>query len=167
MKVKAIAAMDKNRVIGLNNSLPWEDVPEDLKHFSRLTKGHTVLMGRKTFDSLPEQFKPLPKRKNIVVTRSPGEQTQVEAVTYIQEPNTFINDCKSGAIPLQSDTLWVIGGAKIYELTLPLWDELHLTLIKGEYMGDTYFPQFEEEFELASEEELEPCIFRHYVRKSR
>lgn len=165
MKIKAIAAMDEKRVIGNENALPW-DVPEDMRHFVRMTKGHSVLMGRKTFESTPLNAKPLPNRLNIIVTRTPESyESTTDSLIYISDPLEFIKKCKTGDITLPSDSLWVIGGANIYEQTLPLWDEAHITLIKGRHKGDAFFPSFEEGFELVSEEEIEPCFFRHYRRR--
>ena len=164
MKIKAIAAMDEGRVIGIKNSLPW-DIPEDMRYFVRLTKGHSVLMGRKTFESTPLNSKPLPKRLNIVVTRSPEKYQERESLHFISDPIEFLEKCKSGEISLPSDELWVIGGSHLYEQTMPLWDEAHITLIKGRHEGDAYFPPFEDTFELVSKEEIEPCIFRHFKKK--
>lgn len=164
MQVKAIAAMDEGRVIGNQNALPW-DIPEDMRHFVRMTKGHTVMMGRKTFESTPLNAKPLPKRLNIVVTRSPASYQEQESLRFIADPFAFIKKCKSGEIRLPSEELWVIGGANLYEQTIPLWDEAHITLVKGHHKGDAYFPAFEEGFELVSQEEIEPCIFQSFKKK--
>ncbi|MCB0330416.1 MAG: dihydrofolate reductase [Bdellovibrionales bacterium] len=164
MQIKAIAAMTADRVIGKDNALPW-NVPEDMKHFVKLTKGHSVLMGRKTFQSAPMNSRPLPKRKNIVVTRDPGGQPEIESVEYTTDPRRYIEECKAGARELPSDTLWIIGGQNLYEQTMDLLDELHITIIKLDVIGDAYFPPFEEQFELVSQEEIDPCIFQHYIRK--
>ena len=122
-----IVAADKNGLIGKNGKLPWH-FPEDLQWFKETTGKSPVVMGRKTFDSLPKRFKPLPNRENIVVTRNvPIEQQPslkyVTNINQIEHPKVFF-----------------IGGAEIYKLALPLIDHIYLTRIPGEYEGDTYFP---------------------------
>lgn len=165
VKVKAIAAMDEERAIGRSNSLPW-DVPEDMKHFVTLTKGHTVLMGRKTFESAPMNSRPLKGRLNIVVSRtSISPNPDNPDLKFINDPIEFIKRCKSGQELLKTDTLWIIGGAEIYRLTMPLWDEVHLTLISGTHQGDAFFPEFEKDFNLNTSNKTESCTFQHYIRR--
>lgn len=164
VRVAAIAAMAENRVIGQNNALPW-NIPEDMKHFVQLTKGHTVLMGRKTFFSAPMNGRPLPKRLNVIVTRSPEEYPAQDGVRFISDPLAFIQAIKCGEETLPSDLLWVIGGEQIYRTTMPLWDEVELTRIPRPYDGDTYFPEFEVDFNLVSNEDIGPCQFLTYRRK--
>ena len=155
-----IAAMARKRVIGRENAMPWH-LPEDLKHFKRLTLGHPVVMGRKTYESIG---RPLPGRENIVITRSaslalPG----VRVVTSLNE-----------ALELtQGKPAFVIGGAEIYRLALPLADCLHLTEIDIDVDGDTFFPEFDRsEWEQAAREEspagAEPSYaFVTYLRRNR
>ncbi len=161
--IKAIAAMDKNRAIGYKNALPW-NVPEDMKYFVKNTKGHTVLMGRKTFESAPMNSKPLPQRKNLIVTRDTTPYTNSENVEYLSKPIEYIKDARSGKRAIQGEILWIIGGAEIYQLTAPQWDEVYLTHIKGEFEGDTFFPKFESAFALIAEQDIGPCRFLHYKR---
>jgi dihydrofolate reductase len=133
--ISLIAAFAKNGVIGKGNQMPWH-VPGDLKRFRELTRGHPVIMGRKTFESIG---KPLPQRRNIVVTRNqgfsaPGTETASslqEAISRAQGPG--------------SEEIFIIGGAEIYRLALEsgLADRLYLTQIEREYEGDAFFPKWE------------------------
>lgn len=122
-----VVATDANRGIGIDNKLPWR-LPEDMAHFKRTTMGHPVIMGRKTFDSIG---KPLPNRRNLVITRNPGwKHESVEAVTSI-----------SAAIKLVGDTpACIIGGAQIYAETLPFANRLIITEIDKTFDCDTFFP---------------------------
>lgn len=165
MKICAIAAMDQAGVIGLNGALPWR-ISSDLKRFSELTTGHTVLMGRKTWDSLPIEFRPLPNRHNIVLTRQIGfDAPQVEVWGDLQKCLSFY---KSSEVPddfrLKTDILWIIGGAQIYKATMPYWHELYLTVVRGTYLGDAYFPDIDPSFHLTTEEEFSEGVFRSFKR---
>ena len=159
--VCAIAAMDESRVIGHKGKLPWH-IPEDLKHFSDLTKGHAVLMGRKTWESLPERYRPLPQRKNIVISRT---VTNLSGAEVWESPEKCIQFFRSGKAELPGGKIWIIGGAEIYRLTASLWDEVYLTLVKGCREGDAFFPPFEEAFSKAAEEDHGAFSFQHYVRR--
>jgi dihydrofolate reductase len=136
LTVSLIAAMANGRVIGKDGGLPWS-VPEDMKFFMRTTSGHSVVMGRKTFESM--NSKPLPKRRNIVVTRR-GDYvaTGAEVVTDI-----------AAAIDLAKTSdpdPFVIGGAEIYRLALPLAQRVYLTTIDETIEGDTFFPELSAEW---------------------
>jgi dihydrofolate reductase len=132
MKVSIIAAMTDERVIGLNGKLPWH-IPEDLKRFKKITMGHPVIMGRKTFDSVG---KPLPGRLNIVVSRNPEFSAPgIETATNIEEA---LEKAETTGDP----EIFILGGAEIYKLALPKTDRLYLTLIHSSFPGDTYFPVF-------------------------
>ena len=122
-----VVATDANRGIGIDNKLPWR-LPEDMAHFKRTTMGHPVIMGRKTFDSIG---KPLPNRRNIIITRNPGWKHEgVEAVTSI-----------STAIELVGDTpACIIGGAQIYAETLHFANRLIITEIDKTFDCDAFFP---------------------------
>ena len=125
-----IAAIARNGVIGIDNRLPWH-LPADLRHFKELTTGHTVIMGRKTWESLPGKFRPLPGRRNIVVTRNAAFRAE-GAVVAASLP---------AAMALaESGVAFVIGGAELYAAALPLADRLDLTEIDADYAGDTHFP---------------------------
>ena len=163
LKIIAIVAMDENRVIGINGSIPWR-IPEDMKRFSKLTTGHTVLMGRKTYQSLPDKFRPLPNRLNVVATSDPSKLTG-EEVMVCGSPAEFLEKCLAGEVELPTETLWVIGGTQIYDLTLPFWNELYLTRVHSTHDGDAFFPEFENDFSLVEEEKHEGFTFEQYIRK--
>lgn len=128
-----IAACGKGRVIGINNRLPWH-LPEDLKHFRETTRGKPVIMGRKTWESLPDAFRPLPGRANIVVSRNAG---------YTAVGGTVADSLQAAlAAAGEADTAFVIGGAELYRQALPLADRLILTEIDQDYPGDAFFPEF-------------------------
>lgn len=137
--VSLVAAVARNGVIGHGNDLVWR-LPEDQRHFRTLTMGHPVLMGRNTWDSLPARFRPLPGRRNLVLTRQPG-WTAPGAET--------VHDLHATLEALQGNArVFVIGGAQVYALALPLADELVLTEIDRDYPGDTHFPDWpREQFE--------------------
>ena len=164
-KVIAIVAMDEGRVIGKNNSLPWH-IPEDLKRFSALTRGHTVLMGRNTYDSLPDRFKPLPSRNNVVVSTRKHAEDFPKEVELVRSATHYIEQWKANPANQAEDKLWIIGGASIYEGTKPFWDEVYLTLVKGRYDGDVYMSAFEEDFTLVEEETYPEFKFLRYERKN-
>jgi dihydrofolate reductase len=129
--ISLIAAMAENRVIGANNALPWH-LPDDLRHFKQLTRGHAVIMGRRNYQSIG---RPLPERRNIVVTNqrdftAPGCQV----VHSIEEAFRAAAD---------DHELFVIGGAEIYRQCLPMAQRLYLTLVHASIPGDTFFPEFD------------------------
>ncbi len=138
-----IAAIDEERGIGKDNRLMWQ-IPEDMKRFRELTLGQVVIMGRKTFDSLPARFKPLPKRHNIILTRD---------LTWIY-PEVTIAHTLAQAIKLayssvQAERIAVVGGGQVYQEALSLVDRLYLTLVEGRFGADTFFPEYEDRFRLA------------------
>jgi dihydrofolate reductase len=130
--LSVIAAMARNRVIGIRNTLPWR-LPEDLKHFKALTLGHHIVMGRKTYESIG---KPLPGRTTVIVTRDPGYQVEgCVTATSIEAAITACGD----------DTeIFFVGGAELYAQVLPRADRLYLTEIQADYEGDAWFPEFEQ-----------------------
>ncbi len=153
----AIAAMASNRVIGREGKLPWH-LPEDLKFFKKTTLGHPVLMGRKTFDSIVAQLgKPLPGRRNIVLSRTMAPQ---DGVTVIRDVSEL------ASLPELTSPVFLIGGAQLYETLLPHCNELLLTYVEAPHEGDAFFPPFEDLFEfkevLGSGDGFE---FRSYRRK--
>ncbi len=148
MKLALIAAVARNGVVGIDGHLPWH-LPEDLQHFKRTTLGGTVIMGRKTWDSLPARFKPLPGRRNLVLTRQPGWQapgadvfnTLHDALAQLErdaaaEPTSAQGSEPAAALP----RVFVIGGAALYAQAMPHADELHLTEIDRDFDGDVRFP---------------------------
>ncbi len=165
-KVIAIAAMDEARVIGVDGKLPWH-LPEDMRHFSSLTSKHTVVMGRKTYQSLPEKYRPLPNRLNVVVTRTPERIAQElpQEVVLSDKPEQYLADAKSGKLEIRGEIIWLIGGEELYRLLLPRCDEIELTRIDGTHEGDAFFPEFENEFELVREEKHSGFCFQRWQRQ--
>ncbi|MFD1849485.1 dihydrofolate reductase [Oceanobacillus bengalensis] len=133
--ISLLVAMDRNRVIGLKNDLPWY-LPRDLKFFKEKTTGHTIIMGRKTFDSIG---KALPNRKNIVITRN--KKDFPDGVEVINDIEAVIERNKMNP----DEELFVIGGATIFEQIIDVSDRMYITWIDEEFAGDTYFPSFREE----------------------
>lgn len=130
-RLNLIVAMARNRTIGRNNQLPWQ-LPEDLQFFKRTTLGHPIIMGRNTYESIG---RPLPGRRNIVVSRQPQYQANgCEVVSSLPDALALCQD---------QDNLFVIGGSQLYALALPLADRLYITEIKQDIQGDAYFPAFE------------------------
>lgn len=130
--ISFIWAMDENRVIGKNNQLPWR-LPEDLKFFKKVTMGHPIAMGRKTFESIG---RPLPGRENIVITRNPG--FVCEQCTIFHSDADFAEYAKN-----IQDEIFVIGGAEIFRSLFHLADRLYVTQIYHQFEGDTFFPSFD------------------------
>ena len=137
MKLAIIVAQAENRVIGINNNLPWH-LPEDLRYFKQVTMGKPIIMGRKTFESIG---RPLPGRTNIVITRDGSYQPEnvkvvnsLEAARELAESICTIDGC---------DEAMIIGGAQIYEQALPMADRLYLTQVHAEVNGDAWFPVFQ------------------------
>ena len=136
MIISLIAALSKNRVIGKNNDLPWH-LPDDMKYFMQTTKGHHVIMGRKNYDSIPEKFRPLPHRTNIVVTH----QKDFKAAGCI-----IVHSVEEGIVLAKKNNeqeAFIIGGAEIYKIGIPFSQRLYLTEIDAIIEGDTFFPEFE------------------------
>ena len=136
--ISAISA--KNRGIGKNNKLLW-DLPGDLRHFRAVTKGHPVIMGQRTWESLPEQFRPLPHRANIVLVHE-GEYEAKGAVVVRTLEEAFT---RAKAAP-GGEEVFVVGGGQAYASALPFADRLYLTLIDDEKDADVFFPEYEKEF---------------------
>jgi dihydrofolate reductase len=140
--ISLIAALSAfNRGIGNNGALLWS-LPEDLKHFQRLTRNHPVVMGRKTFDSIVGYIgSPLPNRTNIVITRRPAH------ISYSGVYATAsLSDALEYACTLETDEVFVAGGAHVYEQALPYADRLYLTLVADTPQADTFFPAYEDTF---------------------
>ena len=131
MPLHLIYARAANGVIGNNNTLPWH-LPEDMAHFKQLTQGCAVIMGRKTWDSLPPRFRPLPGRTNIVVTRQ--SDWQAEGARRATSLADAVAQCAA------EQTAWVIGGAQIYAQALPLADCVEVTEIEQDFDGDAVAP---------------------------
>lgn len=176
-EIAAIVAMDSHRIIGVNGTLPWH-LPADLKRFAALTVGHTVMMGSNTWRSLPDRYRPLPRRNNVVITRSPellAPGAVPEGVMVAQDPIQFAQSWLAGEggrapelggeSPKVMEILWVIGGAKLYSTMMPLCSRVELTIVDGAFAGDTYLDPFEDSFTVESEQESDGCRFLSYRRK--
>jgi dihydrofolate reductase len=136
VRVSLVAAVARGGVIGRGGGLPWR-IPEDLERFRSLTMGHPVVMGRRTWDSLPERFRPLPGRRNVVVTRNPEWHGEgAERAGSLDEALRLVNG---------AERVFVIGGGQLYAEALPRADELLLTEIEADVEGDTWFPGWERE----------------------
>lgn len=134
-KISLIVAMSENRVIGVNNSLPWS-IPEDLKRFKLITLNHPILMGRKTFESIGRT---LPKRTNIVITRDRSYRVEGGAVCFSLEEALEWARRSPG-----SEEIFIIGGAEIFRQAMPLAHKIYLTEVQWPFEGDTFFPDFPE-----------------------
>ena len=130
--ISLIAAVAQNRAIGQNNQLLWH-LPEDMRHFRETTRGKAVVMGRKTWESLPAAFRPLPGRRNIVLTRDSGYVAPGAEICYsLDEARARAGD---------DDETFIIGGAELYRQALPLAQRLYLTEIAEIREGDAFFPE--------------------------
>ena len=139
MKIAMIVAMDESGFIGKDGSLPWR-MSSDLKRFKELTSGggfNAVVMGRKTWDSLPDQYRPLPERTNIVMSRDSGLQIDGAEVALYDGRAVEIGYSEG------CDELWVIGGAEIYELMIQRCEEIHVTTVHTSVEGDARFPDWD------------------------
>ncbi len=153
-----VAISGKERVMGKNGSIPWH-APEDMAFFKEKTEGTTVIMGRKTWESLPNKYRPLPNRVNIVLTSN----------TDFNAPKALVAHSKEEAIGLAeketSENVFIIGGSKIYEMFLPETQKLYVSLIKENFEGDTYFPEYTKDFILKKEMSSEKVVFQEFLRK--
>ena len=144
MTVSIIVAIGENHAIGKNNQLLWH-MPNDLKHFKDTTSGRTIIMGRKTFDSVG---KPLPRRRNIVVTRQDITIPGCEVVKSIEDGLAL---CKG------EDEVFIGGGAEIYKLAMHLTNRIYLTIIHKSFDADTFFPEIDKtEWKEVKREDFEP-----------
>ena len=161
-RLHLIYARAANGVIGCNGTLPWH-LPEDLAHFKRTTLGCPVIMGRKTWNSLPTKFRPLPGRTNIVVTRDPS--WQADGALRADSLEQAQTQCAS------TSDVWVIGGAQIYAQTLPLATSVVVTEIQRDFEGDAYAPELGPDWqETAREAHVAasglPFAFVSYIRQA-
>jgi dihydrofolate reductase len=147
MKTSLIVAMSENRVIGRDNGLPWH-IPEDLRFFKTVTMGKPIIMGRKTFESIG---RPLPGRRNIVVSRDPGYSAK--GVDVRRSLDDAIALAAGSARETGQDEIFVIGGGTIFEAALPIADRIYLTRIHARIEGDVFFP------------EIDPLIWKEVWRK--
>ena len=132
MTLSIIVAVANGSVIGKDNSLIWH-LSDDLKHFKRITEGHTVIMGRKTYMSLP--FRPLKNRRNIVISTSLADIDGAEVAHSVEEAVAL---CRT------EDEVFIIGGASVYEQTIGIADKIYLTRVLKDFKGDTFFPEIQD-----------------------
>ena len=130
MSLTIIVAVSENNLIGIGGKIPWK-IKEDMERFKQLTLNHTVIMGRKTYESLPQKFRPLPGRKNIVLSNTLKQENGIYIARNIEEALELTDN---------QDT-YVVGGEKIYKLFLPLVDRIELTRIHQYLKGDAFFPK--------------------------
>ncbi|MEO6847538.1 MAG: dihydrofolate reductase [Chthoniobacterales bacterium] len=150
--MKAIAAMATNRVIGKDGGIPWH-ISEDFRWFKKTTLGHWIVMGRKTYESLG---KPLPNRRNIVLSRSANPIAGVEVITDLAQLEK----------PPEATQIFLIGGAEIYRQFINQCDEVLLSVVFREVEGDAFFPPFEDNFDLSEVVLTHPEFeVRRYIRK--
>ena len=166
-----VVACSENRVIGTQGGLPW-DIPEDMKFFRDTTKGHVMIMGRKTFDSF--NGRALPNRYHIVVTRDPSKQkfesTEKSPVVFVASLKEA-TELASTLTSTWGDEVFIIGGGEIYKQAFEqnLTDKIYLTLIHREFAGDTLYPEIDEKvFTLTERRDVEspiPFSFLTYLKK--
>ena len=160
MDLTIIVAVSENNVIGINNKLPW-NIKEDKERFKDLTEDHPVIMGRKTYESIPPKFRPLPQRKNIILSSTLASGEGIYIARNIEEALGLTDDNDS----------YVIGGKKVYESFLPRVSKIELTKIHKHFDGDTFFPEVDwKDWNLIYEEKNLsgsglPYSFLTYIRK--
>ncbi len=158
MQIILIAAMAKNHTIGYQNTIPWK-IKGEQKIFKEYTLGHTVIMGRKTYESIG---KPLPERKNIIIT-SQKSYKAANSIILASDINFAIKSCEN------DDKVFIIGGENIYRQTIAMADYIYLTIINRDIKGDRFFPVIGKEFTLVSSENIqleEEVTFNIYKRNS-
>jgi dihydrofolate reductase len=150
MIISAVVAIAENNAIGKNNQLLWH-LPNDLKHFKQITSGHTVIMGRKTYDSVG---RPLPNRRNIVVTRQQIEIPGCEVVNSVDEAIAL---CEG------EEEVFIVGGAEIYKLAMPKTNKIYLTIVHQAFEADAYFPPIDDREWLPIEREDHGTDEKHSI----
>jgi dihydrofolate reductase len=147
-KIIALAAIGKDRGLGIGNDVVYK-IPADFKRMHEVTAGHPLIMGRKTWDSIPANHRPLPGRANIVITRQSGFAPAGAIVVHSLE------DALAKAHELDTEKIFIFGGGEIYKAALPYTDELDLTIVDASLPADTFFPDYSEFKKLVSEEKHE------------
>ncbi|KLL03494.1 MAG: dihydrofolate reductase [Mycoplasmataceae bacterium CE_OT135] len=161
--INLIWAMDQDYIIGKDNSLPWK-IKEEMQYFTQTTQGHTILMGRKTFESIG---KPLGKRRNIVLTKNQKWAKK----TKLKYPQLVIENNLASIIQQftnQPEQLFIIGGREIFHQTYPFADQLYISVIKERYLGNIkldFFPDLIKDFQLREQKEFSQFIIKIYHRK--
>jgi dihydrofolate reductase len=163
--INAIFAVDEAGGLGLKNGLPWPFNVTDMAHFKGLTEGQTVVMGRKTWDSLPQQFRPLPHRRNIIVTSRPDDFATVNGIITIH-PHILDDELQLEGM---YDDVFIIGGKQVIMSNLHLIDKIHLTIIQGTHEADVSLDMDNvlKHFNLIHESKPHNnCIFKEYVHEA-
>ena len=140
--IKIIVATSRNKVIGDSNNLIWY-LPADLKRFKEITTGNTIVMGRKTYESIG---KPLPNRRNIVITRD---------VNYEVDGCEIVNSLEE-ALMISNQNCFIIGGGEIYKQSMEIADQIYLTLVHEDFEGDNTFPEIGSEWKMVTSQDFEP-----------
>lgn len=153
--ITLIAAAAENNSLGKNNAMIWH-LPDDFKRFKKLTSGHDIILGRKTFESFD---KPLPNRKHIIITRQENYAHQVDSSCCIVVQS--IEEAIAKTNPVEEN--FIIGGGEIYKLALPLADKIELTRVHGTFEADAFFPDFDRENWNLVREEYHPIDEKHNV----
>jgi len=137
-RVSLIVAMDKNHGIGKNNDLMWH-LPRDMKFFKSTTENHVVIMGRKNYDSIPEKYRPLSSRENVIITRNPDFKA-MDCLTFLS-----LEDALKHFEREQNREIFIIGGGEIYKLAMSMdcVDKMYITHVNGSFDADTFFPEFD------------------------
>jgi len=163
MLLSLIVGMTKDRVIGKDNDLPWPMIKEDMRHFRKTTTGHIIIMGRKTYDSIG---KPLPKRINVVITRQRDLEIDGCWVVHSLEEALRLSRHFTDRTDINTEA-FIIGGSSLYKEAAPQADRIYLTHIKGDYPGDTFFPEIDEsEWDKSQTSETDKATFYLLKRKS-
>lgn len=151
-RISIIVAMDEKRGIGKNNTMMWK-IPGELARFKDITTPHPMIMGRKTFESIGRV---LPGRANIIVTRDPSYQVEGAIISY------SVDEALEKAKDLDTDEVFIIGGGQIYQQAIDLTDRLYLTLVKGDFDADAFFPDYSAFKKVIKKEEYE-ATGQHYT----
>ena len=154
--IAVVVAIGRNRELGRGNKLLWH-IPDDLKRFKKLTEGHPIIMGRKTFESIVGYVGgPLPGRTNIVVTRNPVQGRSLNRFAEVKVAHSLEEAIETAKSSPGTDEIHIGGGAEMYKQALPMIDRLYLTIVDAEAEADSFFPSYEMEFtKKVSEEERE------------
>lgn len=155
--ISIIVAISENNCIGVKGDLPW-NLPEDLKHFKELTSGKVVIMGRKTWESLPEKFRPLPNRKNVVITQQENYKTPENVEVFADISNALKEH--------ENEDVFIMGGGQIYGQTIDLADTLYITKVHQTINScDTFFPKIDEtKWKITNQEDFEKFSFIIYKK---
>lgn len=156
MKISLIAAMSENRVIGINNAMPWH-IPEELQHFKQLTMGKPMIMGRKTFDAIGRRL--LPGRKTIILTRD--QEFDVAGVIMAHSVTEALR--AAGDVP----EVMIVGGSGVYQEFLPLANSIYLSVIPQQYVGDAFFPELDlNTWHLMSQQQHKKFCVQHFNKNN-